>query len=153
MALEKPCQFVITCHGCHTASELTQGKYYWANPLFTDERFPLEKHDSVTRIVEPVEFDYHPSTNDVLAKLSDSGLIRPAYEDALYFGIQRHEAYSQRPWIFLHEPIDTPSPVGAQSVFPRYIVMYSFNGARVIDLYVDDGWIKFCLFAGIWVEK
>lgn len=149
---EKSKQLIITCHGCFTASELTQGKYDWANPLFIDSRFPLERHAPVTRIVEPVEFDHHVSTSEVLTKFR-GGLRRPVYEDALYFGIQQHKAYLKRPWVFLHEPVDTPSPIGAQSVFPRYIVIYSFNKVRVIDLYVDDGWIKFCIFAGIRVEN
>ncbi|OGD29603.1 hypothetical protein A2833_02220 [Candidatus Azambacteria bacterium RIFCSPHIGHO2_01_FULL_44_55] len=152
MALEKPERFIITCYGHNTASELTRGKYYWSNKLFTDERFPLEKHASYKRVIEPVEFDHHCSTEDVVNEWRRRELLRPTYEDALYFGVQQHEAYARRPWIFLHHPVDAPGS-GCTGSFPRYIVLYSFNGMRVIDLYVDDGWIKFCLFAGIRVEN
>lgn len=89
-----------------TALELVQlGTYGWHSDLITDNLFPLSPHEPVSRIIELIEFDHDPKTEEVLSDLARCGLERPTYEDALNTGAQRPEQQRKRPIVFLHEPV------------------------------------------------
>ena len=96
--------------GSHTASELVkQGNYDSSDDSITDKRFPIGENAPRTRTLELVEFDYDPSTEEVLAEFERRGLEPPDYVDALYFGIQYPEEQRKRLiTVFLHEPVRVP---------------------------------------------
>ena len=137
--------FTITCEGAHKTSELIKlGKYDWSNDLVTDERFPIEKHPPVQRVIELVEFDHDPTSEDVLAELERRGLERPTHEDGLYFGIQHSDEQRKRPIVFLHEPVQ--GPIGSRLV----LVLDEGAGGRDLDLRCFDyRWFRDCVFAGV----
>ena len=143
--IENSIVFLLTLGGSFSTSELIRkGGYDWFNDWITDERFPIQKHEPVERRLEFVEFDYDPSSEDVLKEFESRGLERPTYEDALYFGIEHPEEQRKRPIIFLHEPVLDPR--GDRSV----LVLNEDGGKRKLNLgYFDGGWGRGCVFPGV----
>lgn len=137
--------FQITCEGSHKTSELVRmGNYDRVSDWITDERFPVQKHASVSRSIELVEFDHDPTSEEVLAEFSRRGLNRPTHEDALYFGVKHPEEQRKRPIVFLHEPGQFPG--GSR----RVLVLGGGARKRGLDLYWLVGrWGRRCAFAGV----
>lgn len=139
--------FIIICDGSHKTSELVVlGKYDLPDDRITDELFPItERAEHTTRAVGLIEFDYSPTSEDVLAEFARRGLERPTYDDALYFGIQYPKAQRNRAIIFLHEPVELDSN--------RHVVLALNNnrfGKRSIHLnWFDNQWDRLCIFAAI----
>lgn len=106
--------FPVKNEGSYKTSELVaRGRYDWWNGWITDERFPIRPHEAATRINELMKFNYgfvseRKVVARVLADFTCRGLQRPAYEDALYFGIQYPEEQKKHSIVFLHEPIRGP---------------------------------------------
>lgn len=137
--------FEIVCQGSYIASELIRrGKYDWAHDWITDERFPIAEHAPCARKIELVEFDHDPTSEEVLRDFTRSGLKRPTFEDALYFGVQHPEGQRKHPIVFLHEPVqDSHGNL-------RVLVLGSLSGKRDLSLVCFDGrWSRYCVFAGI----
>jgi hypothetical protein len=132
--------FRLMLWGNMTTEKLVQlGKYQWPNGWITDERFPLLQHDPIGRVVEYVEFDHDPTSDEVLAEFSRRGLERPTYEDALYFGIMYFDEQMKSPVVFLHEPVRY-----------RVLVLYKDLGKRGMRLrFFKNRWNRRCMFAGI----
>jgi hypothetical protein len=104
--------FSITCEGSYKTSELVaQGKYDWSDNRITDERFPIQPHAPVQRVIELIKFDHDPSSEEVLEEFERRGLERPTYEDALYFGIQHPDEQRKHHIVFLHEPVLGQYPI------------------------------------------
>lgn len=97
--------FSITCEGIKASELVRRGKYDWANDSITDTLFPIEPHAQETRMIELVEFDHDPGSEEVLAEFARRGLERPTPEDALAFGIAYPEEQRKHPVVFLHEPV------------------------------------------------
>lgn len=137
--------FQLTLEGNATASELVKrGQYNWHNDWITDERFPIRSHDPMNRIVELVEFDHDPESEEVLAEFARRGLERPTYEDALYFGVQCPEEQRKRPIVFLHEPVLDPD--GDR----RVLVLGGGSDRRGLRLVWFGGrWDRRYVFAGV----
>ena len=99
--------FLISCDGSHEASELVaRGKYDQSNRQITNKLFPIRGHaptERAIRMIELVEFDYNPTSEEVLSEFRRRGLERPTYEDALCFGIQHPKEQRQHVIVFLHE--------------------------------------------------
>ena len=84
--------FSLYLKGRLTTSELVRlGNYNRSDNWITDKRFPLKKHKPVNRTVELIEFDYDPTSDEVLTEFARRGLKRPTCEDAFYFGIRHPE--------------------------------------------------------------
>jgi hypothetical protein len=137
--------FSLVIEGDATASELVkQGSYGWADGWITDEHFPIEKHASVERTIELVGFDHDATSGEALEEFERRGLEQPTYEDALYFGIQHPEAQSQRPIVFLHEPVR--DRVGSADI----LVLDEVRGVRGLYLlWFRRSWEQNYLFAGV----
>lgn len=137
--------FRIACEGSYMTSELVaRGKYDWSNNWITDERFPIQKHEPVSRTIELVKFDHDPTSEEVLAEFSRRGLERPTHEDALYFGIEHPDEQMKRPLVFLHEPVQGPG--GRLGV----LVLDGHVGGRNLRLdWFGSGWPRDDLFAGV----
>lgn len=137
--------FSLVIQGDANASELVrQGNYDWADEWITDPHFPIEKHASVERTIELVEFEHDPVSEEVLEEFQRRGLERPTYEDALYFGIQHPDAQTKRPIVFLHEPVR--DRLGSADI----LVLDDVNGARGLYLlWFGRRWDQSYLFAGV----
>lgn len=149
--------FNITLVGTFTAPELvTQGKYDWSTEYITVERFPLADHQTVSRTIALVSFDNVPTSEKVLlAEFAASGLERPTYEDALYFGIQHPEVSRNRPVAFPHKSVQKPGgpgvlvlseSVGERGIGERGIGLRWFDPKDAI---TNKGWGSGCIFAGV----
>lgn len=135
--------YIFTCDGVKASELVKRGKYDWVNDLITDKLFPIEKHASVSRTIELVEFDHDPSSEEVLAEFRSRGLKRPSYEDALVFGIVYPEEQRKHPVVFLHEPVVA---VGSRFV----LVLREDAGYRYLLLHwFGHGWLRPYVFAGL----
>ena len=137
--------FQLMLEGKATATELVQrGQYNWHNDWITDERFPLQPHEPMSRTIELIKFDHNPTAEEVLAEFVRHGLERPTTEDAFYFGIQHSEEQRKRPIVFLHEPVLVPD--GSS----RVLVLGGRAGVRELFLLLFEGrWGRSCVFAGV----
>jgi hypothetical protein len=136
--------FLIVCRGERASELIRQGAYDWHDDLITDKRFPIKSHAPVNRRIEFVEFDHAPTSEEVLAEFRRSGLIRPTYEDALYFGIQHKDEQMKAPTVFLHEPV--LGLFGGRSV----LVLGGAVGDRGLGLdWFDGEWARYYRFAGV----
>ena len=97
--------FSVTCEGAKASELIRLGNYDWSDDWITDERFPIERHEPVERMVEVVQLNHDPTSEEVLEELKRRGLERPTYEDALYFGATYPEEQRKRPLVFFHEPV------------------------------------------------
>ncbi len=137
--------FALSVEGNRTASELIAlGKYSWHNDWITDERFPIAPHDLVQRTIEYITFAHDPESEEVLAEFVRRGLKCPAYEDALYFGIQHPEEQRKHPIVWLHEPLQGPHG-------RRYVlVLYRDGRERFLHLgWFDRRWCRVCVFPAV----
>ena len=81
------------------------GRYGYAQAAITSDNFPADRAASArVRGIVLLEFEHPVTFEDVVGAASPRGLVRPTYEDALYFGIAHPEVQRARPIIFLHEP-------------------------------------------------
>lgn len=137
--------FRINCMGSYKTSELVaRGEYDCVNHLITDEYFPIEAHEPVTREIELVGFYDGPISKEVLAAFSRRGLDRPTAEDALCFGIDYPYKQRKRPIAFLHEPMQDSN--GNHNV----LVLDGDAGLRFLSLRrFDYEWRRYYLFAGV----
>ena len=140
----------LILEGSYTASELiSMSGCDFSDGLITDERFPLEKHAPVERVIELVEFDGDPTTEEVLAEFERLGLRRPTTEEALYCGVEYlKEPGSKNYVVFLHEPVDNPrmSVAFRESV----LVLEEVDGKWHIELAEHDiKWRRHPAFAGV----
>gem|GEM_PF-1281566 len=136
--------FPVTLRGKKTSALVAFAEYDHANPLITDELFPIVKHTPTPGTIELVEFDHGPSTEEVFAEFAKRGLERPAYEHALNFGIDYPEEQRKHPIVFLHEPVLDPH--GHHSVF----VLGGSSGERNLHLYQSGSkWFSHYVFAGV----
>ncbi len=51
-----------------------------------------------------LEFDHDVTSEEAIAEAVEIGLERPAYEDALHFGIEWPDVQRERAVVFLHDP-------------------------------------------------
>ena len=79
------------------------------NPLINSQNFPIRKRDSKIRTIKFIKFNgnfflqRYLTDEGVLHAMTQLGLSRPDYEDALFFGMHYLEVYRGRKIIFLHE--------------------------------------------------
>jgi len=136
--------FPITLRGKKAFVLVAFSEYDYVNSLITDERFPIAKHEPVPGTIELVEFDHHPTSEEVLAEFKKRGLERPTYEHALNFGIDHPEEQRKWPIIFLHEPV--LNSYGFRSV----LVLRGYSGKRFLSLFLlDNEWGRHDVFAGV----
>lgn len=137
--------FPIVCEGGKKATELARlGRYDdWSKDI-TDDRFPLAKHEPEERVIELIEFNYDPTSKDVLREFAKRGLERPTAEDALCFGIQYPKEQVKRPIVFLHEPVLGPDS-------RRFVlILDGVFGYRELALgWFDSHWFRGCAFAAV----
>ena len=96
---------LTTGDGRSTEELVEAGRYGYAHSCVISENFPTRPAGGVClREIVLLEFDREVTSEHVLAIAAGLGLERPAYEDALYFGVQHPEVQRQRPVAFLHEP-------------------------------------------------
>jgi hypothetical protein len=88
-----------------TEALVEAGGYGYAHSCVTSESFPA-RHFGGRRVRELVllAFDEAVTAGEAVAGALAVGLEPPAYEDALYFGIEHPEAQRDGPIVFLHDP-------------------------------------------------
>jgi hypothetical protein len=88
-----------------TEALVEAGDYGYAHSCMTSENFPA-RHFEGRRARELVllAFDDAVTAGEAIAAALAAGLEPPAYEDALYFGIEHPEAQRDGPIVFLHDP-------------------------------------------------
>lgn len=136
--------FYLKIGGKRTTEEAVKaGNYDWSNSDINNRNFPMRPRPTGERIIELIEFDYNPTSEQVLAEAEKrGGLGRPVYEDALDFGEQFPEKQRERPIVFLHKPWQ--DSYGGR----RVLVLGSRNVGRKLDLYFfDREWNRYFLFA------
>lgn len=79
----------------------------YARMFVEEDSFPINT-DKDEFDIEYVEFDYDPTSEQVLAQFKKLGLLRPQPEDALRFGEKYPEEQRTNPIVFLHEPWSAP---------------------------------------------
>lgn len=139
--------FAIRCEGLKVSELVRRGGYDMVNDLITDESFPLEAHEPVTREIEFVEFDHEWTSREGLNELRRLGLERPTPEDALCFGIDHPNEQREHPLAFLHEPVRDGVLVldsvlvldGSLGGVGRYLFLIRF----------ERGWSRNVLLAGV----
>jgi GNAT superfamily N-acetyltransferase len=99
-------RYRISLGGRRSTEELVDaGGYGYAHSCVTSENFPVRPLAAgPTREILLVEFEREVTSADVLAEAVRLGLERPAYEDALHFGIEHPDVQRERPVVFLHDP-------------------------------------------------
>jgi hypothetical protein len=133
--------FHIMVGGRMTTEQVVEtGKYDWVNSNINSRNFPMRPRPAGQQVViELLEFDYDPSTEQVLKEARKRGLERPVYEDALFFGEQFPEEQRKYPVVFLHE-----DPYGRLGV----IVLYGNSSKRHLNLNnFRRSWGRRCRFA------
>jgi len=135
--------FHLMVGGNRTTEEMVKaGKYDWSNGGITSKNFPMRPRPAGKRIIELIELDHGPTSEEVLAEAERLGLERPVYEDALFFGEQFPEKQRERPIVFLHEPWQGPG--GRLDV----LVLRSDSVGRDLRLaWFDGGWSRHYVFA------
>lgn len=139
--------FRLMIDGDKNASELVAlAKYDWFNDWITDDHLPIKPHAPIEKVIEYVKFDRHPESEEVLAEFARRGLQRPAYEDALYFGLPYNYPDEQRraPLVWLHEPVEVSDD-------NRYVlVSYGYDCGRSLRLYwFGRRWGRTCVFPAV----
>lgn len=118
----------------NTEEAVSAGKYDGVSDNINSQNFPMRSRPVGKRIVELIEFDYNPTSKQVLAEAEKRGLERPVYEDAFDFGEQFSEKQRERPIVFLHEPWQ--GPVGGR----RVLVLHGDSSGRHLGLdWFDHG--------------
>lgn len=126
-----------------TEEAVMAGKYDWANNSINSHNFPMRLRTAgERRVIEPIEFGYDPTSEEVLAEAKKRGLERPVYEDTFDFGEQFPEEQRKRPIVFLHEPWQDPDGLR------RVLVLDSYSSERGLYLYCFDyRWPRHYIFA------
>ncbi len=126
-----------------TEEAVAAGKYDWSNDSINNKNFPYRSRPKGKRKIVLFEFDYDPTSEQVLAEAERQGLARPDYEDALDFGEQHPDIQlEQRPVVFLHEPWQD------SGVSRDVVVLLGGSSGRDLDLRsFDDKWLRRCRFA------
>lgn len=130
--------------GQHKTTEdaIKAGKYDWSNNSINSLNFPMRSQSAGKRMVELIEFDHNPTSEEVFVEAEKRGLERPVYEDAFNFGEQFPDKQRERPIVFLHEPWQNPYGDG------RVIVLSGLSSERSLNLdYFDGRWDRGCVFA------
>ena len=92
-------------HGRSTEDLVEAADYGYAHSAVTSDNFPADRSCSVQpREIVLLEFDHEVTFEEVAATAARLGLVRPTYEDALYFGIAHPDVQRERPILFLHDP-------------------------------------------------
>jgi len=100
-----PVFFVTRNNAAKTSHMIWQGRYDHANPLITNELFPVadgQVRPPQKRVLELVEAEDQTSA---LALFEKKGLERPTYEDALTFGLTYPHHPKNGTIVFLHKPV------------------------------------------------
>ena len=144
-AFESKPVFSLTLEGNKTTSELIKlGEYHWFHDWITDERFPIQPHAPLSRVIEYVVFDHDVGSKEVLAEFAQRDLMRSTYEDPLYFGIKYPEEQRKAPLVWLHEPVQGPN--GFRSV----LALDGGGRERGVRLDRFDGrWGRGCVFPAV----
>ncbi len=91
--------------GRSTEALVAAGGYGYAHSAVISENFPARHAGGPrTREIVLAEFERDVTVHDVTAAAARQGLQPPAYEDALYFGIEHPDVQRARPVLFPHEP-------------------------------------------------
>ena len=126
-----------------TEALVEAGNYAYAHSCVSSENFPARHRDarSVREIVL-IEFDHDVSSAEAIMEADRRGLVRPMYEDALYFGIEHPDVQRERPVVFLHDPWF--GFFGRRDV----LCLWSNAGRRELGLEgFDDSWSRSYRFA------
>jgi hypothetical protein len=96
----------ITIGDGRSTEELVEaGAYAYAHSCVTSENFPARPSgERREREIVLLEFEHEVTTEEVFADARRLGLVRPVYEDALYFGAQHPAVQRERSVVFLHDP-------------------------------------------------
>jgi len=142
--------FTITHDGRRSVTELVRiGSFTVCKRYFTDEFFPIEPHEPVTRTIVLVEIDDdHIIPEQVLYEFEQRGLSRPTYEDALYFGIEYLKGLVGQDIVFLHEPVEVTDPYNGRAR-PMVIKLSSRLQLDLEDLRRDTVWLRRTVFAAV----
>ncbi len=132
-----------------TDEVVAAGKYDWENNTINSQNFPMRELPEGTVEIEFLEFDYDPTSEQVLAEVerrnklnTEYTLERPMYEEALFFGEQYPQEQRKHPIVFLHEP--WRDSVGGR----RVVVLLEDASGRCLSLYwFDHGWFRRYRFA------
>ena len=136
----------IICDGLSASRLHELGEYDWRNPWVTDDRFPIQPHDPVTRTIVLVQCSYYPTSEDVLNELRSHDLERPTHENALQFGRQHplEQTKTKHVIVFLHELVLD------QNGNPCFITLRGDVDHRSIYLIEGAyGWDRGDVFAGV----
>ncbi len=91
--------------GRSTEELVAAGNYGYAHSCVTSENFPVKRSGGeLVREITLLEFDHGVTSEEAMTEAAGLGLERPAYEDALYFGIEYPDVQGEGPVIFLHDP-------------------------------------------------
>lgn len=125
-----------------TEEVVAAGRYDWKDDAITTKNFPMRSRPEGKIEIEYLEFDYDPTSEQVLAEAKKRGnLERPTYEDALLFGEQHPEEQRKNPIVFLHE---RQAMDGARHV----LVLLVRDAERNLRLdWFDGRWYRYCRFA------
>jgi hypothetical protein len=96
---------ITTGDGRSTEKLVETGAYGYAHSCVISENLPA-RHFGGPREREIVllAFDRAVTSEEAIDGALAAGLERPAYEDALYFGIEHPEVQRDGPIVFLHDP-------------------------------------------------
>lgn len=94
--------------------------------------------------IELVEFDYDPTSEQVLTEFAKRGLEEPMEEDALRFGEKYPDVQLEFPIVFLHKTNLWLGPDGRRGVL---VLRRSGAGRGLYCRWFDDEWIRDCRFA------
>jgi hypothetical protein len=96
---------ITTGDGRSTEDLVKAGNYAYAHSCVFTENFPVRNLGGPwTREIVLLEFDRDVAAADAIEQAAAIGLERPAYEDALYFGIAHPDVQRERSVVFLHDP-------------------------------------------------
>jgi hypothetical protein len=125
-----------------TEDAIKAGKYDKVNEFINSQNFPLRFQTAKKRKIEFLEFNFDPTSDQVISEAHRRGLKRPCYEDALDFGEQYPDIQRDHPIAFLHVPWQ--DQYGGLAV----MVLYGDNKERGIGLnYFHIRWFQSYLFA------
>ena len=122
--------------GRSTEELVEAGNYGYAHSQAVTANFPARQFGTGgTRDIVLLSFGRQVTTGEAITEAAGTGLERPMYEDALYFGIQHPQVQMEGPVVFLHEPWE--GFYGRRDVF----CLWSNAGRRELGLEgFDDAW-------------
>jgi hypothetical protein len=91
--------------GRSTEELVSAGGYAYAHSCVTSDNFPARHVDGPQRReIVLVDCEGDVTSEHAIAGATRGGLVRPTYEDALYFGIAFPDVQRAGPVVFLHDP-------------------------------------------------